>query len=218
MDYSVIIDGTRFEISDPVVTGRQLLELANRVPVEEYLIFYLPETRQLEDIDLEETLDLRQAGAELFLTFKSDRTFNLVLNGQRQPWGSNEISEQNLRKIGRIDANYSLWLVRQNEPDQELEQGQIVPLDSKGTEQFYSKQNSYSIIVNARPKTVHSSVLTFKELVDLAFETPPDGAGVVITVTYRNGPVSNPEGSLTLGDSVDIQDGMIFNVTATDKS
>lgn len=35
---------------------------------------------------------------------------------------------------------------------------------------------------------------------------------------YRRGEGNKPEGSLVQGETVKIKDGMIFNVTATDKS
>jgi hypothetical protein len=56
MPYHVIIDEERFENDDPVVTGRQLLNLAGRSPVEEHLIYWLTPDRVLEDLHLEETV------------------------------------------------------------------------------------------------------------------------------------------------------------------
>ena len=78
--------------------------------------------------------------------------------------------------------------------------------------------HSVTIIVNGRRKTVTSKVLTFDEVVALAYNDPPTGPNVVITVTYRRGDRQRPEGTLVPGESVRVTDGMIFNVTATDKS
>lgn len=77
-----------------------------------------------------------------------------------------------------------------------------------------------TIIVNGRPKVVKDKdkMLSFREIVALAFDNPPTGDNIVFTITYRKGPRANPEGTLVEGGSVKIQDGMIFNVTATDKS
>lgn len=52
----------------------------------------------------------------------------------------------------------------------------------------------------------------------LAFENPPTGPNIVFTITYRRGHGDKPEGTLVEGGTVRIKDGMIFNVTATDKS
>lgn len=76
----------------------------------------------------------------------------------------------------------------------------------------------YTIIVNARPKVVTKKELSFAEIVALAFDNPPQGENIVITVTYRRGEGNKPEGSLVEGETVKIKEGMIFNVAATDKS
>ena len=52
----------------------------------------------------------------------------------------------------------------------------------------------------------------------LAYDNPPTGPNVLITVTYRRGHGEKPEGSLTEGASVRVKEGMIFNVAHTDKS
>ena len=81
------------------------------------------------------------------------------------------------------------------------------------------RQVSITIIVNGRPKVIQNKKeLTFDEIVALAFDNPPTGQNVVLTITYRRGPADKPEGTVIAGETVKIKDGMIFNVTATDKS
>lgn len=75
-----------------------------------------------------------------------------------------------------------------------------------------------TIYVNGRPKEVTSKELTYLEVIRLAYENPPEGDNVLFTITYRKGQGNKPEGSLLPGDSVHIKDGMVFNVTHTDKS
>jgi hypothetical protein len=90
------------------------------------------------------------------------------------------------------------------------------PQDNKHEDQGHDKV--LTIIVNARPKEVTTKELSFAQVVALAFESPPAGENIVFTVTYRKGEGNKPEGTLVEGDTVKIKDGMIFNVTATDKS
>ena len=76
-----------------------------------------------------------------------------------------------------------------------------------------------TIIVNGREKVVpKNEELSFEQLVSLAFDDPPSGQNIVFTITYRKGHGNKPEGTLTEGETVKAKDGMIFNVTATDKS
>ena len=88
--------------------------------------------------------------------------------------------------------------------------------ENKQEEQGHIKQ--YTIIVNGREKTVTKKELSFAEIVALAFEKPPTGENIVFTITYRRGEGNKPEGTLIEGETVKIKEGMIFNVTATDKS
>jgi hypothetical protein len=80
------------------------------------------------------------------------------------------------------------------------------------------KEKDINIIVNGRPKTVSDKEVSFAEVVALAFDNVPSGPNIVFTVTYRRGHGDKPEGTLVEGGTVKVKEGMIFNVTATDKS
>jgi hypothetical protein len=74
------------------------------------------------------------------------------------------------------------------------------------------------IIVNAQPKTVSSREVSYTEVVNLAFPTPP-APGIIYTVTYENAVKPNHEGSLVEGQSVTVKEkGTIFDVSPTNKS
>ena len=75
-----------------------------------------------------------------------------------------------------------------------------------------------TIIVNGREKIVTARKLTEGELVSLAFDNPPTGEFICFTITYRRGHGNKPEGTLEEGESLKLKEGMIINVTATDKS
>ncbi len=79
-------------------------------------------------------------------------------------------------------------------------------------------ETQFKIFVNGRTRTVTTPKLTFDQVVALAFDNPPKGENVVFTITYRRSDTSNTQGTLTPGNSVEVTNGMIFNVTPTDKS
>ncbi len=91
-------------------------------------------------------------------------------------------------------------------------------MSEQGTTGEGSQLGEYHIVVNARQKTVNHEVLTFRQVVKLAFDPIPTGENILLTVVYRNGPSQNQRGTMTPGDTVHVQNGMLFNVTATDKS
>jgi hypothetical protein len=77
-----------------------------------------------------------------------------------------------------------------------------------------------TVIVNGTPKEVSTKELTFEQVVELAFPNNPWGnPNTVYTVAYRRGEGNKPQGTLVQGGQpVKVKDGMIFDVTPTDKS
>lgn len=81
------------------------------------------------------------------------------------------------------------------------------------------RPKTVTIIVNGRPKTLpKKEVLTFEEVIALAFENPPTGDGIQYTVQYTRGHGNKPAGTLVEGQSVKIKEGMEFDVTSTNRS
>ena len=92
-------------------------------------------------------------------------------------------------------------------------------MNTHDEKQGKGKDKTITIVVNGRENEVlKKDELTFDELVALAFDNPPAGEFICFTITYRKGHGNKPEGTLPEGESVKVKDGMIFNVTATDKS
>ncbi|WP_316347328.1 multiubiquitin domain-containing protein [Desulfuromonas acetoxidans] len=75
-----------------------------------------------------------------------------------------------------------------------------------------------TIIVNGQQEDVEKGELTFDEIVALAFDNPATGENVLFTISYFKGHGNKPEGSLVQGDVVKVKEGMVFNVSQTDKS
>ena len=71
------------------------------------------------------------------------------------------------------------------------------------------------IIVNGRPRKWDETTISYEQVVELAFPSQPPDPNRIYTVTYKKG---NEQGTLVAGQSVTVRPGMIFNVTATDKS
>jgi len=75
----------------------------------------------------------------------------------------------------------------------------------------------FTIIVNGRQKTFSVREISFRQVVELAFGTYEENENIVYTVSYSKGE-DKKEGTMTKGTTVKVKDGMIFNVTRTDKS
>ena len=115
--------------------------------------------------------------------------------------------------------DYRLKQKFKGEKNVELDPDQLIDLREPGIERFKSiPMKELCIIINGREKIVDSKNLSFDQIVHLAFDKPPHGENTCFTVEYRKGPKKNKEGSLTDDEAVKLKKGMIFNVTATDKS
>jgi len=74
------------------------------------------------------------------------------------------------------------------------------------------------IVVNGQKKEFAEKEISYREVVELAFENPWGNPNVIYTVTYTRGHDDKPQGTLVDGQSVKVKKGMVFNVTRTDKS
>lgn len=219
----VCIDGQEYEFDDPKPLGRQLLDKAGKRPVEEFVIYLFLDNGLMEGIGQDETVDLRKPGIEKFITFETDRIFRFQLDGRSFEWGANLITGLTLKKLAGIDpASHEVWLENRGHGDDRLiADKETVDLSEEGLERFFTldgHSKEIEVFVNGRKKVVTTPKVSFSEIVALAFDPIPTGPMIIFTITYRHGPHANPEGNLLEGQTVKVKNGMVFNVTYTDKS
>lgn len=124
-----------------------------------------------------------------------------------------------LYALGHVAADAALFKDAHGQGDDEAIENAEEEVHLHQGDHFHTgPHKTFTIIVNGQQKTVSTTRVSFSQLVTIAFPTPPGGQNILYTITYDNGPRSNPQGSVLEGRSVKVQNGMIFNVTATDKS
>jgi hypothetical protein len=72
--YRLRVDREYFVVSNPIITGREILILAGKVPPERFLLTQKFAGGRAEKLDLDETVDLRRPGVERFMTLPKDQT------------------------------------------------------------------------------------------------------------------------------------------------
>lgn len=209
------------QVSDPVPLGRQLLEAAALDPRQGYSLFAILPSGDFEDVRLNEPFDLRERGAERFISFQTDRDFKLTLNGDELRWGKPVISGAVLYGLAKPGDNEAVFLEVQGGEDRLIEYNELIDLTGAGIERFITAPKppiTFEIIVNSRPRMVDERTVTFEQIVQLAFpgQHPPN---VVFSMTYRHAASAPHAGELGAGGSVDVKKkGTIFNVTRTVQS
>ena len=124
-------------LSDPVPTGRQIIEAAKLSPVEEFLLFAVSHERWLTEVKLDETVDIRGHAKERFLVFKSDRSWRGLIDGKRFEWGAETIAGRVLKWLAGVDtATHGVWLDLRDEPDRLISDEEQVSLSTAGVERF----------------------------------------------------------------------------------
>jgi hypothetical protein len=91
-------------------------------------------------------------------------------------------------------------------------------MKEENTHEAPGQNKAFTIIVNAREKSFTGREISFNQVIELAFGSISSNPNIVYTVTYKRGEGNKPEGTMDKGDTVKVKDGMIFNVTQTDKS
>ena len=127
------------KLTDPMPTGRQIIEAGGFEPAEEFLVFIVSPDHRVTEVKLDETVDIRGHGhgEEEFLIFRSDRSWRALINGKRFEWGEEAISGRVLKWLAGVDmASHGVWLEKRDEPDQLIKDAEQVSLSLAGVERF----------------------------------------------------------------------------------
>jgi hypothetical protein len=74
----------------------------------------------------------------------------------------------------------------------------------------------HHIVINGEQREVRQKRLSFQEICVIAFPGGPFGGNIRYTVTY--GLPDGREGSMVQGDTINVEEGMVFYVGNTDRS
>lgn len=126
-------------IDDPMPTGRQIIETAGNRKAEDHLVFQVLRNGELEELNLEETADLRAAKVERFLIFYSAASYRFDIDGKRLEWGHKVISGRVLKRLAGVDpAKFGVWLEVRGEEDRPIADNELVRLEDEGLEHFFT--------------------------------------------------------------------------------
>lgn len=89
-------------------------------------------------------------------------------------------------------------------------------MSNSHSDQAPGQNKTSTIIVNGRQREVTGHQLTYQQVVKLAFPDDQPDPNIVYTVAYAN--PHGKDGTLAEGQDVQIKEGMVFNVTKTNRS
>lgn len=89
-------------------------------------------------------------------------------------------------------------------------------MSNSNSSQAPDHNKTVTIIVNGRPHEVTGKTVSYEEIVKLAFPDDPTNQDIDFTVAYAN--PHGKDGELVAGQDVHVKEGMVFNVTKTNRS
>lgn len=89
-------------------------------------------------------------------------------------------------------------------------------MSNTNSSQAPGHHRTVTIIVNGRPRQVTGKSISYEEIVKLAFPDDPSNQDIDFTVAYAN--PHGKDGELVAGQEVHVKEGMVFNVTKTNRS
>ena len=72
-EYKIQIDKDIYSVDHPIFSGRELLDIAKKTPIEQFAIYLKVADGPPRRIALDEKVDLREPGVERFLTLPLDQ-------------------------------------------------------------------------------------------------------------------------------------------------
>lgn len=171
-------------------------------------------------------IEFDQAIRPAFRTFHVGPIRQLRVDDLLWDWGAPAITEDDVCLIAGAGDSVTLHLHGRAEP---VPDGRVIDLTGPWPPQLELRvappeaapgRAMVPVTVNGRSVTLERHEVSFEDLVRVAFPgadiTSPSSRA--LTVTYRHGPPARPEGSLVSREKVQVRNGEVFSVTATDKS
>lgn len=213
------INRKKFEVDASTITGRDILVLLNLQPINDFEILQKINEKGYEPIDYDEVVNLNKAGIESFRV-RPYKKICLLIDDKEICLEDCLLTISELMDCAGIDkSKFYLKEDRKGiEVSYENDINHMVNINSKSKFYSYPITLNFDIIVNSKDKVWNKNKINFVEIITLAKGTFNPDPKVRFTVTYKRGPVENPQGSMIREDIVCLVNKMIFNVRQSNKS
>jgi hypothetical protein len=160
--YFTEVNGATVKFGQPELKGRHILVRAGITPADDYALIQLLR-HSSRSIGLDDTVDLRAAGTEVFRAFKTDRLFRFTLNGHGYEWGVDKLPEPELRTIAHV-ADDEVLVLERDGAEIDLGPGDVLDLGHGGTEHLHTEKRLITVFFENEPREIPRGVYTTEEL------------------------------------------------------
>jgi len=145
---TIDVGGIVYPVEDPVVSGRQVLDIAGKHPIEEFIVYWLGRDNVLQDLGLDRPVHLHEDRIAKFFVFEANRSYRFELDGKREDWGAPMITEATLLKLADVGQDYGVVVHEKDTPPRLLKRGEAVDLTRPGIERFHVEPVIVVTVVN----------------------------------------------------------------------
>ncbi len=210
----------RFESIESKVTGRKILEIAQLSPAEDFELLYKINDGGFTPIQLDEVIDLKEVGKEVFIA-RPYEEFSIKVDSKEYTVNECFLSPNEIMEIAGIDSSrFFLNEVRENGNEITYKEDAEHKISLSKSLCFISCERDpiECVIVNAKQQEWTKRTISFEDVIIMHYGQISNNPNVIYTVTYKRGVPTKPEGSLVKGETISVNNKMIFNVTQTNKS
>jgi len=212
--YQFTVDGKLHGTDDKIMPGTQIRIAAALKPASDFVLIQLVGGIG-RSIGTEDEVTFERGQTSVFLSFRSDRIFIFRLDERGWEWGAPAILAADIHRYAGLDEDIELIL--DSAGDAVIPADGEVRLDGAGVERIRSREAKIvTIKVNGRPRIVEKRRHTYREIAAIAYPKP-NFEKFNYTITYLHG-VHGAEGDLVEGETIEVKNGMVFNVRRSDKS
>ncbi len=177
----VVVNDTAVPIHDHTPIGRQILNAAQLHPIDDYALLQLNVDGGLEEVAPDEAIKLNPANQTIFFAFRTDRLFYFTLNDRKYPWDAT-IKESMLRKLANAQEDVDIWLMRADQPDKMILNGELVNLTGDGVERFYTRAKIWQLDVQGIIIDLTTSTIVVAKALELAGINPNQPWTIILKV------------------------------------
>lgn len=199
----ILVAGTTLEfrsvsVTDSTPTGAQLAAAAGFKPGDNATVLQVLPGGGLEDIRPDEVVQLAAAG-ERFIVAVGDRLYRFTLDGTRYDWPARTIAGAILRKLGNIPIENEVLLERQDHPDRNVEDADVIDLNGDAVESFVTRKRQWKLNVQGVPLVSDLPSIVVRDAISRAGFDPDKGWFVFLKVQGQ------PKREVTLADPIDLR-------------
>lgn len=168
-------------IDDLTPTGAQLAIVAGFKSLKAVSVLRVLATGDLEDVRPDEMVDLHREEGR-FVIIESDRTYRVTIDDQRFDWPCRIVSGGLLRKLGQVPTDKAIYFEREDQPDRQVDDQDLVDLDAAGVESFISRKPVWKLNVQGVVLELFAPTIVVREALAEAGFNPDQGWHIFLKI------------------------------------